>query len=535
MASAPPTKNNGQLRVFREKAEEIITDNGSGHPSHYREMEIQELLHELQIFQIELEMQNDELKISHEHLEAERSKFAGLYDLAPVGYLILDKLGTILEANCTALEMLGAAREQVTGRRFQNYIDNASNETFYGFIRKMRDVNKQNNCEVRVLSENNKAFYATLAGAGIRNKMTGDLQFYIAVIDITERREAERHLQETNERLKMTLEASGTGTWEIDLKKQCIILGEHSYNILGLNRWEFDGQYETFFRMVHPHDKDRVKQTVLNAIKKQKDLDIEYRVTLKHGIRYLSVRGQIIRANPDVMRFVGIIIDITEKKQFEKEAEDLKQHHQNSIITAGLQAQEKERKRISESLHDSVSQLLYGVKLNLQEITRGSTADERLVSINSLIDQAIIETRNISFELAPSILHDFGLTESVKEMAKRLTTPAFTVNVKATGSVNRLDPGLEISAFRIIQELVNNSIKHGRASHALITIMLMKEQVMITVKDNGAGFKIKNNDYLLRGSGLLSIKNRVSLLNGTFDISSAPRKGTTVNITLKSG
>jgi len=534
LANSPSYQNRGRLRLFRKKAEAMINGDADAYRNfNAGEMDIRELLNELQIFRLQLEMQNEELVLSHERVEAERSKFAGLYDLAPVGYFILDRVGTITEVNNTVLDMLGVDRRALIGKRIQHYVDKSSADLFYRFIHKMRESKAKSDCQVMLVA-GTRSFYVHAAGADIRDRTTGDERFYIAVIDISERKTAEHHLHETNERLKMTLEATAMGTWEIDLKKQRIILGHHSYSILGLNQWEFDGQYDTFFRAVHPKHKERVKQTMIDAIKNRKDIDIEYPVLLGHGTRYLSVRGQVMDVDAGVSRFVGIIMDITEKKQLEEEAENLKRNNQNSIITAGLQAQEKERKRISEALHDSVSQLLYGIKLNLQELSSPEAATgERLLNINMLLDQAINETRDISFQLAPSILHDFGLAESVKEMAKRMSTPGFCISVKTPDRSHRLKPELEISAFRIIQELVNNSIKHGRATETIVSINLLKDQIIITVKDNGEGFDMQDPGYLLRGSGLLSIKNRVSLLNGTFDIRSAAKKGTSVTIILK--
>ncbi|MDF2431509.1 MAG: hypothetical protein JWP44_1140, partial [Mucilaginibacter sp.] len=203
------------------------------------------------------------------------------------------------------------------------------------------------------------------------------------------------------------------------------------------------------------------------------------------------------------------------------------------IMSAALQAQEKERKRISEALHDSVAQLLYGIRLNLQNYNRTAPLTESFNNINSLLDQAINETRNISFELAPSILNDFGLIESVNEMARRLTTDNFSIEVKTQGLKTRLKPDLEISSFRIIQELVNNCIKHSNATKACIKINIAKESIILTVSDNGTGFNVKNSDYLMQGSGLLSIKNRVGLFNGSLEIKEGKDNGIIVEVMLR--
>jgi signal transduction histidine kinase len=153
-------------------------------------------------------------------------------------------------------------------------------------------------------------------------------------------------------------------------------------------------------------------------------------------------------------------------------------------------------------------------------------------NISELLNQAITEIRNISFELAPSLLKDFGLTESVREMAKRLKVENFVIIVKTHGAKVRYKPDLEISAFRIIQELISNSIKHGMATQTTVKISYQNHTLILTVSDNGKGFNTKSMDYLAKGSGLLSIRNRVSLFNGTCDIRSAVGNGTNVVVSL---
>jgi PAS domain S-box-containing protein len=439
-------ENSEQLQMFRKKAEDLIKRNQitSGK---FMGMEMEELLHELQVFQIELEMQNDELRQSYNDLELEKTKFSGLYDLAPVGYLILNKFGAVTEINITGLNQMETERKEILGRRFQDYVSKDQSGDFYNMIRKMRAYNTKHNCQLTITSGKGNPYYAQLEGSGILNPLTSELEFYIAVIDITRRRQAEQRLIESNERLRMTLEASATGTWEIDLKKQHVYFDDNSYAILGIESWKFDGKYETFFKLVHPEDRDSFRTQLFLAVKEEKDLDTEFRLLLNlTGLRFVAVRGHMVRQDADVLRFVGIIIDITEKKKLLQEADDLRLNYQKSIVTAGLQAQEKERKRISDALHDSVAQMLYGIRLNLQN---GSfdPMSEHIINVNQLLNQAISEIRNISFELAPSLLKDFGLIDS--------------------------------------------------------------------------------------GSGLLSIKNRVSLFNGSFDIKSSTDKGTMVNIMLK--
>ncbi|MDF2433812.1 MAG: hypothetical protein JWP44_3443, partial [Mucilaginibacter sp.] len=321
-------QNNEQLLSFRKQAESIINGKYQGAESRYGNMEIKELLHELQVFQIELEMQNEELKKSHDYLEIERTKFSSLYDLAPIGYFILNNFGVIEDVNQTGINMLEMQKTDILGKRFQDYLVRGETDIFYGFIRKTRNFNIKHTCQLKLISVTRKIYYVQLEGNGILNQVTGEIQFYIAVIDITTRRQAEQHLQENNERLKMILEATATGTWEIDLKNQHIFLDENSYAIYGFKPWEFDGRYETFFKLIHPEDRENFRNTLIKSVKDRKDLDTEFRVILEHnGLRHIAVRGHIIDPHTTITRLAGIIIDITEKKKLQEEADILRLNH----------------------------------------------------------------------------------------------------------------------------------------------------------------------------------------------------------------
>lgn len=188
--------------------------------------------------------------------------------------------------------------------------------------------------------------------------------------------------------------------------------------------------------------------------------------------------------------------------------------------------------RISSALHDSVCQILYGIKLNLQNFQLTNKLNKEFVNVNQLLDQAILETRQISYELTPSVLKDFGFTAGIKEMAQRLSTSKFLIKTKIKNTADLLHPKVQLYLFRIIQELINNSIKHSNANTAEIKVNIDKEIVSLVVSDNGKGFSTNVEELFKKGSGLRGIKNRVFLLDGTIDFQSTS-KGTTILIKFK--
>jgi len=482
------------------------------------------LLGELQIFQLELEMQNDELSASYQLLENERARFAGFFNLAPVGYFILDHLGVVEEANQTGADLLSISRHTILNKRFQSFIAAEDWEKFYSFLHKIQTNGGKQSCEIKLVAlSNGQEIYARVEGSVIPNVFTEKVQYYIAVIDITESKAAQQQLIDTTQRLKMTLNASKTGTWTMEMGHNKVFLDEYSHSILGVNAWVFDSTIKSFIELIHPDDQLMVRQSLLSAVNNFSDVDLEFRVLTKtNEIRTIVAKGQEVVNEVGTNYFAGILMDISERKKIANTAYELHQEKQKLVLSATFDAQEKERYAISSALHDSVCQILYGIRMNLQNIQVAKDLQEDFMGVNQLLDQAIRETRELSYELTPSVLRDFGFSAGIKEMANRLSTSVFKIKTVIKRSANLLHPNIQLYAFRIIQELVNNCIKHSEATSAGIRVFTEESWVNIVVTDNGKGFPADTETALLNGSGLRGIKNRIFLLNGEMNLNSKP-------------
>lgn len=492
--------------------------------------ELTSLLNELNGYQFEFETQDDELKISNETLAAEREKFADLYDYAPIGYFILDHLGIVEEVNQKGVDLLGYSRLSLQNKRFQSFISPDHLEEFYDFLYKIKESDEKVTVEVKLVLPNKKFLFVRIEGIGIQNFVTSNVKYYITVSDISSSREVQQLLKETKERLEMTLRASSTGIWSIEQRGNRMTLDEYSYQVLELQPSEFNGNLKSFFNLIHPDDKKRVRSIYKNSLKQSSEIDIEFRVISKNGsLKFVAIKGQKVNLS-DNQIFAGIIMDITERKRLAFEAENLKLLQQREVLSATINAQESERFKISRALHDSVCQGLYGIRLGLQSVPYYKNNKEEFKSINQLLDQAIKETREISYELTPSVLKDFGFTAGVKEMAGRLNTSDFCIRVNIRQSVDALDETIQLYAFRIIQELLNNCIKHSNASLVDVVVQQQADLVKILVTDNGQGFREDFSQSSKHGSGLRGIKNQLFLLNGDLDLSTSAA-GTTIKVT----
>ncbi len=491
---------------------------------------VNELLNEVRVVQLELEVQNQELKASYESLEAERMKLAGFFDLAPVGYLILNRRALLEDINQAGLDMLMVKRPQIIGKRLQEFLDPEESELFHHFLYRMQLSPAKQSCGLEIKTPNEQLIYTRLEGKAITPKDKENLKYYITLTDVTASRNAAHKLLETKERLEMTLAASATGTWGIDVEHKRFFMDDFSYSLLGLKPGGFDGTKEAFLKMVCKEDRQLINQSIRDAIYREKEIDIEFRVSEeKDAFKYVAVRGHLVKLQEGTRHLAGILMDITEKKKLQLQAREFQLNQQRLVLDAEFRAQEKERKKISEALHDGVCQYLYGIRLNLQAIEKPSSFSTPFKKINLLLDQAERETRAISYELNPSILNDFGFVAGVRELAQRLSAPPlFHIHAEVSNKANKLPEDIQLPVFRIIQELINNAIKHARAKKVQINLCTKGGELDLSVMDDGKGFN--KDKVFLKGSGLRGIRNRVFMLNGKFDIQSSPQSGTYIRI-----
>ena len=222
-----------------------------------------------------------------------------------------------------------------------------------------------------------------------------------------------------------------------------------------------------------------------------------------------------------------IIRDVTERNQLAEEATRMRLRQQQEVLAAILTTQETERKRIAEAIHNGLGQLLYATKLSLEG--GGGVPRDSL----RLLNEAIRTTRTISFELTPGILEDFGLRTALEELVKRIAQVHLSVGLHFDNLDERLPPPVEIAVYRIVQELLNNVMKHASATEVEVHVAQENGRIEVSVEDNGSGFKAAAlATQPLVGIGLAGVRNRVVLLGGELSINSRLGKGTIISFEL---
>lgn len=207
---------------------------------------------------------------------------------------------------------------------------------------------------------------------------------------------------------------------------------------------------------------------------------------------------------------------------------------QQDIATKGiLEAEENERKRVATDLHDSVGQILSAIKINMSALQPNIKMEnnERYDNIINMVDNACKEVRAISHNLMPNSLLKNGLVSAIKEFIGQINVDILKVQLNTAGLNQRLENNTEMVLYRVIQESVNNVIKHAQATSLEIQISKDEDGVSLTIEDNGKGFDTSQN---AGGIGLHNLRSRIEFLKGEIDIQSSPGRGTLIAIFISS-
>jgi len=213
---------------------------------------------------------------------------------------------------------------------------------------------------------------------------------------------------------------------------------------------------------------------------------------------------------------------------------ELEKDKQLVAVDSLLKGQEEERSRLAKDLHDGLGGLLSGVKFSLSNMKDNLiiTPDSMAVFERSLdmLDTSIKELRRVAHNMMPEMLTKFGLDEALKEYCITVnSTKLLEVKYQSLGMETRLDKSIEIIIYRIVQELLNNILKHALSTEAFVQLIRENDRLNIVVEDNGKGFDtalLENS----KGAGWINIRSRVEYLKGQLDIHSESGKGTLINI-----
>ena len=244
----------------------------------------------------------------------------------------------------------------------------------------------------------------------------------------------------------------------------------------------------------------------------------------------------ILRLPPEFFVWMGVVTSLCValgmllvKRIFNYIAstENQRRISERRILNTVLRTEEKERLRFSKDLHDGLGPLLSSAKMSVSALAADKT-DERsreiLRNASYVIDEAIRSLREFSVNLSPHILKDFGLARAVSNFIGRLPHSGMRIHFSTNLHAERFDADIEVILYRVICELINNSIKHSGAAEASVSLIRIDSLIRLDYRDNGCGFETGGVEQQ-EGMGIANIRSRISSLKGDFTLSSSPGRG----------
>jgi len=211
----------------------------------------------------------------------------------------------------------------------------------------------------------------------------------------------------------------------------------------------------------------------------------------------------------------------------------LEAQHQEKMLKVEMESQEIERKRLASDLHDSVGAILSAVKMGLYSLSPGDEKfDQKIDEQRNMMDSAIQTVRQISHDLLPPTLERFGLLQAIEELCQRFSK---TSGVEIVYSQNEMDMALdkkkEIVVYRIVQEVLNNALKHSACNRIQVSVFQKTEEMILEIEDNGKGIDwdmLERDHQLGKGLGLYNIENRAMAIGGAIAYDRTRTSGTKV-------
>jgi two-component system, cell cycle sensor histidine kinase and response regulator CckA len=314
--------------ALRGEAERFLSDKPGKtlpHNDHDR------LIHELEVHQVELEMQNEELRRTGLEVDESREKYVGLYDLAPVGYLTLGERGMISELNLTAASLLGIKRKSLIDKPFHRFIKSEFQDVFYLHQQKVSDSSTKQTCDV-VLKKNDGTFFqAQLDSIGM--EVEGQRLMRTVLTDITERKQAEEALRESERRLQALMDAAPVAICWADTEGNWKYCNQKFHELFGYALEEIPSSAE-WRRRAYPDPAYReTVPSFIEAYKQGKELTpYEVLIRCKNG----SQRHVILSAAVVSDRIVLVLDDITEQKHLESQLRQAQKLESLGILAGGI-------------------------------------------------------------------------------------------------------------------------------------------------------------------------------------------------------
>ncbi|MDP4195517.1 MAG: PAS domain S-box protein [Bacteroidota bacterium] len=481
-------------------------------------------------------------------------KYRTLVKTATDAVLILDEYGEIISFNSTVNSMFGYEEDEINGSNIKKLLPDVFINHMVDGIKRFLSVGKPITSHILELHARKKTGAMFPVEISFSQWRVDEKALYSTLIirDITHRKEIEEALRKAHNEMEERVEErtieikaltdqspfpigiyslKGEVTyvnkaWERLWNSKLSSLQQSGYNIFEDKILSHFGYQEEIRKIFKQGGSLRTKPLFIDPYEFPYLLDSEGIVLIVDIYALLNDKGKVFRV-------VSFLEDITERIKAEEVNLELEAKKKSSAML--LNNLEEERSRISRDLHDSVGQMLSAVKFNIEVYEKSSKVENKqLQEARRLLAATSQELKNIIHSLHPISIDHYGMIAAIELLIKEFSeSNSSSLKFSANGLESRLNRKIELNVFRIVQEALNNIAKHSNAQQAEIILSLENNILSVFIRDNGKGFIFKNlNEYskVSPSYGIINMKERVEMLNGSFLVVSSPGKGTEINI-----
>ncbi len=478
-----------------------------------------------------------ERKLAEAALRESEAKFRTIIESSPVALAVNDQQGNITLLNRKFIETFGYILADIpTLDKWWPlaYPDPAYRQRVAQEWQVAAEKAQRNRTEFEPLE-----YQVTCADGSVR-----DILFSMALMDgfslvilhdITERKRAGEVLRESEERLRLALDAAHMGTFDWDIPKDLITGSRWHEELWGIRPGKFGNTFEVFAQRVYPEDLPGINAEITRCLATRELFTYEWRVVWPDATtHWISCRGEFtFSTDGQPQHMHGVAVEITERKQAEETLQAYSRQLQ-ALSKRVLEVQEAERRHVARELHDELGQILTAIKINLQARNRlnGQSPVEIDCANIGMVEDAIGHVRRLALALRPPMIDDLGLLSALHwAVEQSLARVGLAVQWQSDLADQRLASEIETACFRIAQEAFTNIMRHAQAHSVTIDLRHADDQLLLTVRDDGCGFDVAEMRARATAGvsiGVLGMQERAALAGGQLQIESVPGQGTTI-------